>query len=176
MTRLFVTAWPPAAVVAHVRAIDRSGWTGVRWVPEVNWHVTLRFVGEADIAEVRAALSESVLPGATATVESSLETLDRSSLVVPVDGLSSLASAVVDATHHIGRVECGKPFRGHLTVGRSRGRHPIQFEPVTVGADRRPDPVEFAVSEVALVASELTSSGARYTTVATFTTSAGGAR
>ena len=176
MTRLFVTAWPPAAVVDHVRSIDRTGWKGVRWVPEVNWHVTLRFIGEADDAGVRAALAASTLPTATATVDASLELLDRSSLVVPVHGLSALASAVVDATRDIGRVERGRGFRGHLTVGRSKGKRPIVFEPSShVGAAQRAS-ITFEVGEVALVASELTPSGARYTTVATFTTSAGGAR
>jgi 2'-5' RNA ligase len=175
VTRLFVTVWPPPHAVAHVRAIDRTGWDDVRWVPEANWHVTLRFLGERDESATAAALASAVLPAAVAGVGSQLEILDRTSLVVPVDGLADLAAAVAGATAGTGDAGPASRFYGHLTVGRSRGNRRI----VRRAHDRRTSAAtacEFPVEEVALVMSELSSQGACYTTLARFTTRAGGAR
>jgi 2'-5' RNA ligase len=176
VTRLFVTAWPTPEVVEHVRRIDRAGWRDVRSIPEQNWHITLRFIGDAEASRAVDALRAATLPRATARVVSQLEVLDRTSLVVPVDGLDELATEVWAATRHIGRVEPSRRFRGHLTVGRSRGKRPIADRQPIASADRLEQAIEFVVDEVALVASELSPQGARYTTVATFTTSGGGAR
>jgi 2'-5' RNA ligase len=176
VTRLFVTVWPTPEVVEHVRRIDRRGWDGVRSIPEHNWHVTLRFIGDADEAEAIEALRSADLPRPTGGVAAHLELLDRTSLVVPVDGLDQLAAEVMDATRHLGRVEDGRRFRGHLTVGRSRGKRPIAARRPISGGVRLEPAIDLVVDEVALVASELSPEGARYTTVATFTTSGGGAR
>ena len=147
----------------------------MRWVPQPNWHVTLRFVGEADPAAVGEALSGAALPAATAAVGSRLETLARTSLVVPVQGVDELADAVLQATSMIGRVEHDRQFRGHLTVGRSRGGRSIRR--TATGAAIGPTAsVEFDAGEVALVASTLSPNGVTYSTVAAFTTVPGGAR
>jgi 2'-5' RNA ligase len=177
VTRLFVALWPPDHVIEHVRSLPRDGWEGVRWVPEPNWHVTLRFIGEADPTAVSHALSKAPLPGTTAVVGSRLETLARTSLVVRVHGVDQLAHAVLQATSTIGRIEHDRPFRGHLTVARTRGgRSIVGGRSGARHTDQAPASVEFDVSEVALVASTLSPAGATYATLATFTTTAGGAR
>ena len=51
MTRLFVALWPPDEVREELRQLHRKDQRGVRFVPEDNWHVTLRFLGEADVDE-----------------------------------------------------------------------------------------------------------------------------
>ena len=45
--RLFVAVWPPEEVVAELTALPRKDGRGVRFVAPENWHVTLRFLGQA---------------------------------------------------------------------------------------------------------------------------------
>ena len=164
MPRLFVAAWPPEEVRARLRELPRDGWGDVRWMPEDNWHVTLAFVGDAEIDDVTPALSRTVLPTATATVSSRLQVMGRTSLVLTVAGVDELARAVRAATIP-GRAD--RRFRGHITVARSRGGRPI-----TGRSEKRPgwSQVRFEIVEVALVASTLTTEGSRYATVAAFPT------
>ena len=49
-------------------ALPRKDQRGVRFVPPGNWHVTLRFLGEADPADVCAALEHVALPRATVRI------------------------------------------------------------------------------------------------------------
>jgi 2'-5' RNA ligase len=173
VTRLFVAVWPADHVIEHVRAVPRNGWEGVRWTPEANWHVTLQFLGNTDPEGVIDALSTAELPPAIASVGWQPEIMARTSLVLPVSGVDGLADAVRHATGAIGLGGGDQRFRGHLTIGRSRGRRAISPNRSASGGGRA---VEFTVDEVALVASQLSSEGATYTTLATFTTSADGAR
>jgi 2'-5' RNA ligase len=46
MSRLFVAILPPATVCAELGALGTK-LPGVRWVPEENLHLTLRFIGDA---------------------------------------------------------------------------------------------------------------------------------
>jgi 2'-5' RNA ligase len=169
MSRLFVAVWPPAAICDHVRRLPRDGWTGVRWTPEENWHVTLRFLGEAEPDEVKSALAASDLPSARAEVSSRLVTLGSHSLVVPVNGVDHLAAAVRHTTAMLGSQPTDERFRGHLTVGRAIGRRRIVHQPPRVDPARL-STAAFDVFEVALVASALTPEGARYSTIARFPT------
>jgi 2'-5' RNA ligase len=173
VTRLFVAVWPADHVIEHVRAIPRHGWEGVRWTPEANWHVTLQFLGDADPDAVTDALSAADLPAAIASVGSRPEVMARTSLVLPVTGVDGVARAVRRATGAIGLGVGDQQFRGHLTIGRSRGKRAIPPKRSAQGRDRA---VEFTVDEVALVASRLSAEGATYTTLDTFMTSGGGAR
>jgi RNA 2',3'-cyclic 3'-phosphodiesterase len=162
VTRLFVAVWPSQQARQHVRSLSRDGWVNVRWTPEDNWHVTLAFIGEAEVDALAARLDRGEYPTATAEVASVMRVLGRSSVVVPVSGLDSLATAVRAAVFD---EPPQQPFRGHLTVGRSIGRRPIS------GKSRRaqlPAPVTFHVGEIALVRSTLSPDGARYDTVSTF--------
>ena len=161
MDRLFVAAWPDDSTTEALRELPRPDERGVRWVLEENWHVTLRFLGACDTAAVAARIAATTLPRCTARLGPAVEWLGPQ-LVVPVAGVDALAAAVHDATAGIGDLPRAR-FRGHLTVARARRA----ATSIVVG-----HPVEgwFDVHEVALVRSELTPDGARYTTVATFPT------
>ena len=58
MSRLFVAIVPPSTVRAELAALAEPV-PGVRWVPEDNLHLTLRFIGEADAAR-EAAFADSL--------------------------------------------------------------------------------------------------------------------
>ena len=162
MTRLFVAAWPSAAVKAALGDLPAGDERGVRRVSPANWHVTLRFVGEADIDELRWLLADVRLPRATATLGPVIEPLGRRQVVVPVDGVDELAHAVHRATIVVG-ARSTRPFVGHLTIARLRPRARTSLIGVPISTS-------FVVDEIALVASDLAADVPTYTTVATFPT------
>ena len=157
--RLFVAVHPDAAATAALRALPRPDERGVRWVPERNWHVTLRFLGACDPAVATERIATARLPACRVTLGPAVEWLG-SQLVVPAAGVDDLAAVVRAATADIGEPP-GHRFRGHLTVARTRR----DASPTVLG---HPIATAFDVSSIALVRSELTPEGARYTTLATF--------
>lgn len=161
MERLFVAAWPDPATTAALRRLPRPDQPGVRWVVAENWHVTLRFLGPCDRGDVSERLRAAHLPACRATLGPAVEWLGQQ-LVVPVAGVDDLAAAVHAATSGIGNPPL-RPFRGHLTIARSR-------RAATSAVLGRPVSVAFDVDEIAVVRSELTSDGPRYTTITTIAT------
>lgn len=163
MARLFVAVWPPPEVVEELVALRRKDQRGVRFVPPENWHVTLRFLGDADPDEVIAALDDASLPAADARVGPGVDVFADRALVVPVHGLDDLATAVRDVTASIGQ-PLRRRFAGHLTLARLK---PHAELPSAMGAYVE---ATFAVTEIALVESRLDPAGARYATLATWPT------
>jgi 2'-5' RNA ligase len=161
MARLFVAVWPDDPTRAALAQLPGPEEIDVRRVPRANWHVTLRFVGEADPNQLLAALDGTELPAATARLGPVVETLG-SHLVVPVSGVDELAGAVREATAGVGERN-ERPFRGHLTLARTKrsARSTLVGHPIAA---------EFTVIEVAVVASTLDPGGARYETIAVFPT------
>lgn len=161
MERLFVAAWPDAATTDAIRAIPQPNEHGVRWVPEERWHVTLRFLGACDRHEVESRLAAAALPAAHAHLGPAVDRLG-SQLVVPVVGVDDLAATVLAATADLGEPP-RRRFRGHLTIARTRrgATSSVLGHPVTVS---------FAIAAVALIRSDLTPDGPRYTTLTTYPT------
>ncbi|HEX7133390.1 MAG TPA: RNA 2',3'-cyclic phosphodiesterase [Iamia sp.] len=151
--RLFVAAWPPPEVRDALRSIPRPERPGIRWTPESEWHVTLRFLGEVPDPEPVVAALEQELSGRgarPATLADATSTLS-SALVVRVEGLRSLATLVRLATSRLGDPPRPDPFEGHITIARG-GRRGIDDElvgrAVKVNAG-----TTWSVDEVALVKS-----------------------
>ena len=161
IARLFVAVWPPPAVVEELTALHRKDERGVRFVAPEQWHVTLRFLGQADPDEVADALDRTTLPGAHAHLGPAVDVLAERALVVPVDGVDTLAAAVTKATRQIGEPP-PKRFVGHLTLARLK-RH--ANAPRALGALVS---ANFDVDEIALVQSRLHPDGARYETLRTW--------
>ena len=158
-----MAVWPSPEVMDVLRALPRPSVPGLRWTTEDQWHVTLRFLGEADVEEASAALRG--LSYDSGRVEAALgprtERLGRTIVHVPVAGLDALAAAVVVATAAAGEPPPDRPFRGHLTLGRAnRGRADLRAAAGVAAEGRWP------VEEVTLVASRLHPQGARYEVVA----------
>lgn len=154
--RLFVGVWPTDDVTGVLRALPRPDVPGVRWTEPRTWHVTLAFLGDVD-GEDRdrweAALDDagSDLGGPLeAVVGPATERLGPGVLSVPVAGLEAAARAVRAAGRAAGldRYLDPRPFRGHLTLARGRGRAKI---PARVAGT--PLEARWAVGELCLVAS-----------------------
>jgi len=154
MARLFVAVWPPRDVVELLAGLPRPEVRGVRWTTPEQWHVTLRFLGEADPDAARAALATLDGNRCEAVLGPHVSRLGRSVLVVAVDGLSDVAGAVARATAVIGRPPESRPFRGHLTLARLKDGARLRLR-VDLHA-------RWPVRSVTLVQSRLRPGGAAY--------------
>jgi 2'-5' RNA ligase len=164
MARLFVGLWPPDDVLEALDALPRLPLAGARWTTRRQWHVTLRFLGSADVRVAAAALDNLVAAPCVAELGPRPRRLGRGVLMLPVGGVDDLAAAVVQATAHVGSPPDRRPFRGHLTLAESRrGRAPTLESELHAA---------WPVTEVALVESQLHPAGARYETVHTVTLTA----
>ena len=161
MPRLFLAAWPDAATCSALEALPRPEERGIRWVPPDNWHVTVRFLGEADLDEVRERLTRVVLPATDAFLGPAIESLGPQ-LVAPARGVDELAAAVAAATADLGEPP-RQDFHGHLTIARLRrgARSSVLGHPISS---------QFTIDRVTLVRSDLHPDGAQYTTVASYPT------
>lgn len=166
MSRLFIAVWPPAWVVDELRELPRKDQRGVRFVRPDDWHVTLRFLGDAHPGAVEAALDGIAVAPARVRLGPAVDVLAERALVVPVDGLDSVAGEVIARTRELGD-RPRRRFVGHLTVARLK---PFADVPRALGALFQ---AEFELAEIALVESRLHPDGARYTTIATWPVSPG---
>lgn len=173
--RSFVCVWPDDDTRDALRALHRKDQPGVRFVPEENWHVTLRFLGQADPQAVAEALAQIRVSPVEAFVGPAVELLSDHSVIVPVEGLGEWATAVNRATRELGDAAIRKRFVGHITLSRlggraRRGGYGRGGLPGLLGT---PVATTLRATELALVVSHLRPAGARYETVATFPAVAG---
>ncbi|MCB1000283.1 MAG: RNA 2',3'-cyclic phosphodiesterase [Ilumatobacteraceae bacterium] len=161
MARLFLAVWPPEDVVDHLTTLHRKDQRGVRFVPPDTWHVTLRFLGEADPGAVDDALTGFVPEPTTVRLGPAVDVLAERALVVPASGLDPVATEVAERTRHVGEPP-RRRFVGHLTLARLK---PFAHMPRVLGALVD---LEFELDEVALVQSRLHPDGARYETIASW--------
>jgi 2'-5' RNA ligase len=150
-------------VVESVAGLDRPELAAVRWTSPEAWHVTLRFLGGVApdlVAPVAGALAGlRSLPPVVAELGPATRRLGRSVLVVPVAGLEGVAAAVDGALAGVGLAPEERPFTGHLTVARARGRASLPR-----GLSGAPLAGSWPVDEVTLVESTLQGArGSRYT-------------
>jgi 2'-5' RNA ligase len=165
-----------AATVDRLRALGRA----VAWVPPQNLHVTLQFLGnqsEERLAEAEAALADAAAGRTPIDVTfhgiAAFPGLERPRILWV--GLAhgalearGLQAAVADALAARGFAKEERPWHPHLTIGRvpdeRRWRReagpPLrsalaQAATTTFGTQR--------VTEVALMRSDLSPAGARYT-------------
>lgn len=124
--RLFVAVPLPEPVVDLVAELPRPVRTGLRWTTPAQWHVTLRFLGEAPPEAVIGAFADDESTAPTVAPLACLGPATawfpgRRVLQVPVTGLESLAATVEQVTRPWG-TDDDHPFTGHLTLARTVGR------------------------------------------------------
>jgi 2'-5' RNA ligase len=164
VARLFLALWLPPEVTSAIEELPRKPRPRMRWVPPDQWHVTLRFLGEADPDDVGAALDDVALPRPDVRLGPGTDVLGDHSLVLPAAGVDELAAVIHRATRDVGGRPSRRRFDGHVTLARLRRRARLDG---LVG--RRLD-AGFAADEVALVESRLRPEGAVYRTMRTWAT------
>jgi 2'-5' RNA ligase len=164
VTRLFVAIWPPEEVLERLADIERPKDPGVKWVPQENLHITLRYLGDADIDEVIKRLDGVLLPTTTAVLGPAFDLRAERSIMLPVAGLDDLAAVVEQSMRGVGTANERRRFLGHLTLARLAKRaRPDRSVGRLFGAS-------FEVGEIALVTSTLSERGSIYETVETWPT------
>jgi len=148
-------------VVEALARRPRPEHPGVRWVLPEQWHVTLAFLGDAEPERVAEALRALDHRSVTAVVGTRVGRLGRAVLMAPVTGCDTVAAAVRSRVRGVGSWREAQPFLGHLTLARLKN---VAACPWATPLD---EPLSWTVDEVAVVVSELTPEGSRYTTWAT---------
>lgn len=156
MPRLFLAVFPSQDVIVQLSQLERPEVEGLRWTGREQWHITLRFLGEAEQGEVEDSLRGFRGSAASVRLGPASRRLGARVLVLPADGLSQLAAEVGGRTAVVGQPLDGREFTGHLTLARARKRVPG----TVVG---QPFQAEFQATELWLVSSQLHPDGARYT-------------
>ena len=164
------------AQAAQVMAQLRQGAPeGVRWVPEENLHLTLKFLGDVEPDRIPKLIAASTAKlervGGFEVMLGGLGVFPNARrarvvwLGVQAGGpeLARLARKLDAAAARIGVERERRPFRTHLTLGRLR-----QPAPLALSAVPCPDAKPFFVEEVVLYESRLSPTGARYVPLARF--------
>lgn len=133
--RLFVALDLPDAV-RHDLATIAHGIPGARWVPEENYHLTLRFIGAIEhwqahdvdeaLAGIRARPFELALGG--------LGTFERQGRVQALwvgvqrnEALALLQSKVENALRRVGLESERRRFAPHVTLARTEAAEPAKI-------------------------------------------------
>jgi 2'-5' RNA ligase len=175
--RAFLALAPdPAAqtvLCRYQRRLAQASWAHqVKWVAETNLHLTIRFLGEvtpaveADlVSRLAAALSR---PGAPGCLElelteprwfpSARQPRTLACLVPETPPLTALAALAEASARDAGLAPEEKPFRAHITLGRTRPTLPACPQ-----LDMAPARIRFQADALRLYQSTLTPAGPVYT-------------
>jgi 2'-5' RNA ligase len=169
---MFVAVWPDDATREGILALGLEPKDGVRLVRAADWHVTLRFLGDVDgelVPDLGQALQSAVRevagPVRCALGPATGWFPGGRVLQLPAAGLDDLAGAVLHATDPLVPEGLrGERFRGHLTLGRSKGRRGLSDAAQAVWAGIGFEG-SFDVAAVELVESKAMEGPRRYTTI-----------
>ena len=169
--RIFVAVWPDDLTVGRLSALDLGSVPGLRAVHPGQWHVTLRFLGEVeddllpDLVDALGSAATRVRAPVRCNIGPATAWFGGTRVLqIPATGLDGVAEAVRQATIRTIPDAGEAPFVGHLTVARARGRRLDQSARAAVAGVAFT--AEFAVPRFLLVASALSPTGPRYTTLA----------
>ena len=158
--RLFVAVIPPPRVLDLLETIPREPQPDVRYTTRDQWHVTLRFLGDADIGEASAEVHRVDAQSVDVSLGPRVERLGRTVAMVPCAGLDMVAAAVRRATADTEHPVEARAFLGHLTIARMKNARRCPASGFELAAT-------FTATEIHLVRSHLMREGARYEVVAT---------
>jgi 2'-5' RNA ligase len=134
--RAFIAIELPETIKSSIETIQarlKSLELPVRWVRVENIHLTMKFLG--DIEEIEIESIESVLRDSV-KMQTPLTLSAKGVGVFPgirrprvlwvgihdhETGLAGLQKSIETQLHRIGYSKEGRPFKGHLTVGRAKG-------------------------------------------------------
>src|SRR5690625_2463672 len=126
MARLFVGLQIPTALKTHLKRLQLAVPSGARVSRPVNWHLTLAFIGEADLALAKEALAAGAYnaPHVVLTAPGWFGRSERRTYWLGTEQTPSLL-ALHQALHAdlraAGLTPDDKPFVPHITLARGRG-------------------------------------------------------
>jgi 2'-5' RNA ligase len=179
--RTFVALFLPEQTleaIAGVIAERSASLPSVRWVAHDNVHLTLRFLGDVErarlpgVADALRDACATVSPLTLALAAAGAFPSPRAPRVIwaglagDVEPLRQLASALERNLRAAGYGRADKPFAPHLTIGRVRPPVPRLDWAARLAAIAFPA-APFTIASAAVVQSELSPKGSRYTPLAT---------
>lgn len=166
--RLFVAIETPETIRAEIQAVAPQPGPGLRVVKSEQWHLTLHFLGDADLDAVIAALAglsfepfELRLAGA-----GQFRARDESVIWLGFEHSHELIELHSEVgrrlTESIGYRPESRPYRPHLTVARRRMRHAGNEVDSFLADATNWQSSPFMIADVVLFQSELTPRGPKY--------------
>jgi 2'-5' RNA ligase len=167
MLRLFVAIALPPEVKLAISTLC-GGLPGARWVDAGNYHITLRFIGEADeglASDIDAALARIKTPRFAVSL-AGIGSFSGRELWVGVernDALIHLRDKVESAVVRAGLAPEGRRYTPHVTLARLKKLKKTDGKLQSfLEANALYRAAPFAVTRFSLVASYLTKAGSIY--------------
>lgn len=175
--RTFIAVPMPQAMIAYLQETMhrlRESRLNIRWIPASNVHLTLRFLGDID---------PSLVPGISAGMDTAVQNVTpfrltadgpgvfpnlRQARVIwigltgEVDRLQQLRAGIEAGMAKCGFREETRPFRAHLTIGRTRQRVPASDIAAMLASLKESVSDSFKVDRITLYQSTLRPTGAVY--------------
>jgi 2'-5' RNA ligase len=178
--RCFIAVRIPAPVrkaIAEVMDTLKKSGADVKWVPEENIHITLKFLGSTDeaiIGEIKESLHRSVAayrPFSIRIAGTGYFPAGRRPRVVwiGIDDAGALPDLQGDIEKEMvtfGYEEERRPFSPHLTIGRVRSDKGMTEMLKRLDTFRETAFGEVEIREITLMKSELRPAGAEYSSLA----------
>lgn len=177
--RIFIAVRLPAEIRRRLMQIEKrlmESGADVKWVPEENFHVTLKFLG--DVEQDRMAAVTEAVQCAVSGIEpfelslAGVGAFGRPLRVVWVgitsggDELKSLANRVEDALAAIGFPREERPFSAHMTLGRVRSPRGLARLEQCIESLKSESVGALRVDGASVMKSELRREGPTYTAIA----------
>ncbi|HHP7233316.1 MAG TPA: RNA 2',3'-cyclic phosphodiesterase [Desulfobacterales bacterium] len=178
--RAFVAIKPPAGVVDQITALQKrmaDGISGVRWVGSEGIHLTLKFLGDIDrdrvetvgrtLVDAVAGMTPFLLTVKGVGVFPSIQRprVIWAGAAAEAHRLYALQQAVEEGLETVGFARERRRFRGHLTLGRVKGRLDSAALMNLLHREREFFIEPFPVAQITLYQSRLKPSGAEYTSL-----------
>jgi 2'-5' RNA ligase len=157
--------------------IESPAW---RWIPQDNYHLTLKFLGEVD-ERLLGSLRDAAVKVAVQSSSFDLifgrfgafPSLSRPRVLFfrveqGVSMLGSLAQRLEDDLEPLGFEKERRPFRAHLTLARIKRRLSAEVQSKLVNVPPLPESTAQAVERFVLMRSHLDRRGATYEEISAF--------
>jgi 2'-5' RNA ligase len=178
--RCFIAVGIPGSVMKAIAGVVdtlRKSGADVKWVPQENIHITLKFLGSTDeaiIGEIKESLRRIVAayrPFAIRIAGTGYFPAGRRPRVVwiGIDDAGALPDLQRDVEKEMvkfGYEEEKRPFSPHLTIGRVRSDKRMTEMLKRLDASRETVFGEVEIREITLMKSELRPDGAQYSSLA----------
>jgi len=178
MIRSFIAIELPEATREAIYVIQeqlKQSRAGVRWVKPAGIHLTLKFLGNInpaqvdDVAATAAQLVRDEPPLTLCAAGLGGFPSHRKPRVIwvglqgEVERLAKIQAGLEKALEPLGFAREGRGFRPHLTIGRVKDRHHLQSLIEAMSTLELPEFNSFDADEIILYKSDLRPTGAIYT-------------
>lgn len=168
MPRLFVAIDLPDVVVSELARIQPPSTAGIRLLVPEQMHLTLHFLGKADLDPVAEALCTVVASEFSLSIEKVGRFASSRGEVILWAGvrmnseLLTLHNAIAEALAVVGFRPESRPFSPHITLARCKPGAPARVVDEFLARNEQWSVPSFPITEFALYSSKLTGDAPAY--------------